>query len=234
LAEDRLEVAHDLLEHRYGIGLISDWTLDLPVYEGPVTAVRLAVDVLDEDARHLVTATVDDLLCEHLDADRFALLSTRLVLPGARGTARDPRAAPAQPPADRGVASTAPGDDLNPKRRALRDQVVGDLDRYLAALDAGGDHPGKKDVKRVHQRQDRFEASLYRLHAKMLKKAATPLITTWAYLSDALPWSGPGVVLAVFDVADGHSDDLLSAIAEALKDLPADAFTLASTTIVTI
>lgn len=235
MAEDRLEVVHDLLEHRYGIGLISDWTTDFPVYEGPVVAVRLAVEVLDEDARHLLTASVDELLCQSLDADRFALLSTRLVLPGARGSARDPQSSAAPPPMRPSIAGTGNGHDLRPKRQALRDRVVGDLDRYLEALDAGGDRPRQKDVARVHKRQERFEGSLYRLHTKMLKFAATPLITTWAYMWDELPWSGPGVVLAVFDVADGHSDDdVLSAIAEALNALPADALAMESASITNV
>lgn len=231
--EDALQVVHDLLEHRYGIGLLSDWTLELPDYEAPVTTVRLSLDVVDEQSRDIIAPSVDECLCQGLDEDRFALLSTRRLFPGARGSAGDPLSEePVRKPSiTEGDATRSNIQELSPKRQALSDRVVSDLDRYLEALDEAGDLPGKKAVRRVYKRQGRFETSLYRLHRKVLRKTQAPLITTWAYMWDELPSSGPVVVLAVFDLADDETqENLLPAILSALDGLAPGAFVLAAAT----
>lgn len=233
-AEDALEVVHDLLEHHYGIGLLSDWTLELPDYDGPVTTVRLSLDVVDEESRDIVAPNVDEGLCQGLDADRFALLSTRRLFPGARGSASDPLSdePPRKPTPTEGDDTTRPNiQEINPKLQALRDRVVRDLDRYFEALDEAGDQPGKKAIRRVYMRQDRFETSLHRLHRKVLRKTQAPLITTWAYMWDELSWTGPVVVLAVFDLAAGETrEDLLPAIVSALDGLAPESFVLTAAT----
>lgn len=229
--EDAMESLHDLLEQRYGLGLISEWTdPDDVTYDGPVVRVRLALDVQNETVRDDVMSLVDERLCEGLDAKRFAILSTTRVFPGARGTTADTRRA--GPPAV--LARSKPDaladpPEVSAKLEKRRERLVQALQSLLEALAIYGDHPRNKNLQRVYKRQERFEARVERLQRQVMRRTGSPLVTTWAYLSDDLPWSGPVVLRTVFDVAEGETtEELLAAITQTLDGLAPVDFTLAS------
>ena len=236
-AEDHMEALHDALEQRYGLGLISDWTdPDDEPFDGPVVRVRLALEVLNEERRDEVMPLVDERLCDDLDERKFAILSTTRVFPGARGSAADVRgdekaAAPMPSPIEAGALQVS---QLSPKLAKRRERLLAAVEDLLAALEEYGDQPRKRTRRRVHQRQDRFEARLYSLHAKVLRRTGSPLVTVWGHAWDDLPWTGPVALRTVFDVADSETEQaLLSALAQSLDGLAPNDFRLSSATVST-
>lgn len=232
-SEDGMEALHDLLEQRYGMGLISDWTaLDNERFDGPVVRVRLALDVLNEEKRDHVMGLVDERLCQDLDENRFAILSTTRVFPGARGSAADTLSA--KPPAvllARYTRDPLPLPDLSTKYQKQRERLVHALQSLLEALAENGDRPDNKNRRRAYKCQERFETHVEWLHRKVLRRTGYPLVTTWAYMWGDLLWSGPVVLRTVFDVgASEVREDLLAAIAQTLDGLAPDDFRLASAT----
>lgn len=233
-AEDGMEVLHDLLEQRYGLGLISDWDgLDIERFDSPVVRVRLALDVINEEARDEVMGLVDEQLCQELDAGRFAILSTTRILPGARGGAGDTlRAKPSLVPMADSTDSTITPPQLSAKLEQQRQRLIDSLQSFLEALAEYADNPRNRNRRRAYGRQERFETRVEWLHRKVFRKGGTPLVTSWAYASDELPWSGPVVLRTAFAVADSEgTETLLEAIAQALEGLAPDEFTLATTTL---
>lgn len=226
-AEDALEGLQRQMEQELGLGLIADWTAPGQRPPGPVSTVRLAFDVHREEARDDILSLVDDRLCQTMDEDRFAILSTTRLTPGARGSAGDPHAdvdraahVPTQevqmPPGDHGHLPT-------------RDDVAAGLASLLRAAGKFNGRPRAWRVRRFYGRQDAFEAQLLTLHDAVFHRAAAPLVTTWAYEYGQIPWRGPLVLRAAFDVADGVSDEeLLAEVHRVIRALDTNDFTLAA------
>lgn len=233
-AEDGLEAFHDLLEQRYGIGLIYDWVgIDNERFDSPVVRVRLALDVINEEARDEVMGRVDERLCEELDERRFAILSTTRIFPGARGGAEDTlRAKPALVPLTSFARSPITPPELSTKLDKQRQRLLDTLQSLVEALAEYADRPRNKNRRRAYKHQERFETRVEWLHRKVLRRTSTPLVTSWAYASHELPWSGPVVLRTVFDVADSEAtEDLLEAIAQTLEGLAPIEFKLAEATV---
>lgn len=233
-AEDGMEGLHDLLEQRYGIGLIFDWDgLDDERFDSRVVRVRLAFDVITEEARDEVMGRVDERLCEELDERRFAIMSTTRIFPGARRGAEDIlRTKPPLVPLSGSARSPITPPELSAKLEKQRQRLVEALQSLVEALAEHADRPRNKNRRRAYKRQERFEARVEWLHRKVLRRTGTPLVTSWAYASHELPWSGPVVLRTVFDLADGEApEDLLEAIAQVLEGLASGDFRLASATL---
>ena len=228
--EDAMEELHNLLELRFGIGLIAEWTAPDDEYDEPVVTVRLALNVLKEESRRDVLGMVDERLCQGLDDARFAILSTRRIPPGARGGAADSRTS-VRPntPASVIVESQATRPELSDKLLKLRQDLIDALQSLLVSLVDYGDHPRKKTRSRVSKRLDRFESHLARLHRKVMRRTGVPLVTAWAYGWGAKSHGEPVVLHAVFDVGAGETHGgLLTAISGTLQGLAPEDFSLAS------
>ncbi|QKE84648.1 hypothetical protein [Arthrobacter sp. NEB 688] len=230
-AEDGLEFLHIVLEQRYGMGLISDWTdPDDRPFDGPVVRVRLVLDVVDEEHRDGVMSSVDEELCHALDEGRFRILSTTRVFPGARGSAADNVGGEAAdvPALSYGGPVPVPAPELSGKLERQRQRLAHALQRLLGALATDGESPRNKNRRRVYERQERFEARVEWLHRRVLRRSGAPLVTSWAYMWDDLPWTGPVVLRTVFDVNDEAREDLLPAIERTLDGLAPASFRLVS------
>lgn len=226
-AEDALEGLQRPMEQELGVGLIADWTAPGQRPPGPMSTVRLAFDVHREDARDDILSLVDDRLCQTLDENRCALLSTTRMTPGARGSAGDlhgdsysapsvPTQRPETRPGEQGQLPTV-------------DDVAASLTALLRTATKFEGRPRTRRVRRFYDRQDAFEAQLLTLHDAVFQRAGASLVTTWAYEYGQIPWRGPLVLRAAFDVADGLSDEeLLAEVHRVIRALDTNDFTLAA------